>query len=142
MKTPSVSAFKTALSYTFAIATLIFVVIGLSGYFLFGATVDGNVLNSFTASSDNLMGVVTGCFLFVATSTIPVSNFVFRVSLHFMCFGEKKATEVQVRRTAVSTVYRPPMSLIPGSCSCDTLFNLVTRRATFVFRVLHVLDTN
>ena len=30
----------------------------LSGYLLFGSTLDGNVLNSFKNSGDNLMGIV------------------------------------------------------------------------------------
>ena len=71
---------------------------------MFGDAVDGNVLNSFAVSSDNLMGVVTACFLFVATSTVPISNIALRISLHFMCFGENTSSDLQHLMETVSVV--------------------------------------
>ena len=38
---------------------------------------------------------VTACFLFVATFTVPMVNYPMRISLHYMVFGETKASELQ-----------------------------------------------
>ena len=95
MKSKTVPSFGTVSRWNYAIATTVYATIGLSGYALFGSTLGGNVLSSFEHSSDALIGVVTACFLFVAVFSVPISNFSLRISLHFMLFGETRASELQ-----------------------------------------------
>jgi Transmembrane amino acid transporter protein len=82
----------------------------ISGYYLFGDRVAGNVLNSFTYT-DVAVAVVAASYLFKILFTYPMSNYPLRVTLHYLYRGETVTTP---RQHVLETLLPFAIALVVG----------------------------